>query len=497
MQHVEAVPLFADKAEAIGNFLGKSKDRPAIIAGKRALPDDQHRTLRLFERFGKRMFTFGQFFKGRRTGAQIVIMIGEIDLLPDQRDREWPGFPAFADTGIDQGSLMARIAADNQEGISLLNSGNGRVEEITTTAAPINSSTILTAIDIGRPQRRHQVFERHHAFRTGQIPGNGADFIAVQPIQLRGDGVKGFPPACRLQFPIATDIGCIEALRLQPIIGKAGTVRQPFLINFFIETRQKTHDFLTAGINADIRAHGIKCINTFGLAELPGAGGEGIGFGCQRTNGAKINNISGQFAIQSLLQIGGNFHIFAAVDRAQILHPGHFRCKPDAARTMDAAGHGRLDQRTHVLFRDGAFQLKITAGAGPVGHGLILQITFAALIADRAIQRMIDKKEFHRPFSAFLHLLAVSMDDHAIACRHRTGSDQLWRLFHLHQTHAAISGNGQALVIAETRNFRSRLFTGLKHRCARFDRNFYTIYCKCRHFTLPATSALGRPRSFP
>jgi hypothetical protein len=53
---------------------------------------------------------------------------------------------------------------------------------------------------------------------------------------------------------------------------------------------------------------------------------------------------------------------------------------------MDAAGHHRLDQRTHVFFGDRALVLVIARCATPVGNGLVLQIALAALVADRAIE---------------------------------------------------------------------------------------------------------------
>src|SRR3546814_7062567 len=37
--------------------------------------------------------------------------------------------------------------------------------------------------------------------------------------------------------------------------------------------------------------------------------------------------------------------------------------------------------------------------AAAIGHRLILQIALAALIADRAIERMVDQQEFHHAFA--------------------------------------------------------------------------------------------------
>ena len=38
-----------------------------------------------------------------------------------------------------------------------------------------------------------------------------------------------------------------------------------------------------------------------------------------------------------------------------------------------------------------------------IGHRLVLQVAFAALVADRAIERMVDEQEFHHAFARLLH----------------------------------------------------------------------------------------------
>ena len=44
-------------------------------------------------------------------------------------------------------------------------------------------------------------------------------------------------------------------------------------------------------------------------------------------------------------------------------------------------------------------------------HRLILQIALAALIADRAIERMIDQQEFHHAFARFFDQRRLGVDD--------------------------------------------------------------------------------------
>ena len=138
---------------------------------------------------------------------------------------------------------------------------------------------------------------------------------------------------------------------------------------------------------------------------------------------------------------------------------------------MDAAGHASLDQWAHIFVFDGAlvFAIAIERGAA-IAHRLILQIAFAALIADRAIERMVDQKKFHHAFARFAgdRRIGVDLGGRAVAVGRnvanlqRAGCLGLGRTHPFHQTHAAIAGDRQALVIAEARNFGARHLARLK-----------------------------------
>src|SRR5215472_10758207 len=51
----------------------------------------------------------------------------------------------------------------------------------------------------------------------------------------------------------------------------------------------------------------------------------------------------------------------------------------------------------------GALVLAVAARINTIGHRLVLQIAFTALIADRAVERMVDQQEFHHAFARLLY----------------------------------------------------------------------------------------------
>ena len=57
-------------------------------------------------------------------------------------------------------------------------------------------------------------------------------------------------------------------------------------------------------------------------------------------------------------------------------------------------------------------------------------------------------------------------DLHSVGHRCRTGRERLGRFLDLHQTHAAVRGNREFLVVAEMRNVNPNLLRGIHHRAA-------------------------------
>src|SRR6185436_9626450 len=95
-------------------------------------------------------------------------------------------------------------------------------------------------------------------------------------------------------------------------------------------------------------------------------------------------------------------HILAAAGGAEVGYAGHFRGEANATGAVDAAVHARLDERADILVLDCALVFGVTAGVDAIGHRLVLQIALAALVADRAIERVVDEQELHHPFARLL-----------------------------------------------------------------------------------------------
>src|SRR6185436_13778898 len=157
-------------------------------------------------------------------------------------------------------------------------------------------------------------------------------------------------------------------------------------------------------------------------------------------------------------------------DGSQLRHAGNLRRETNAARAMDTPRHDGLDQRSDIFLLDRALVLLVTAGIDAVSHRLVLQIAFAALIADRAVERMVDQQEFH----------------HAHGARRL----RLWDADDLDETHAAIAGDRQTLVETEARNFRARSLAGLEQCVLRRNVDLFSVDNDLGHATAPRRAGI-------
>ena len=142
--------------------------------------------------------------------------------------------------------------------------------------------------------------------------------------------------------------------------------------------------------------------------------------------------------------------------------------------------HRGFDQRAHVLvfYRTLATHLVEPSPIGSVPHGLILQITFASLVADGAVQRMICQQKLHDTFSSFVCKRRVRLNHHTRLYRPCTGGNRLRRSFNLNQAHATIPRNHKLLVVAISRYRDAGLLACLNESRSRYTARQFLSECR-------------------
>ncbi len=82
---------------------------------------------------------------------------------------------------------------------------------------------------------------------------------------------------------------------------------------------------------------------------------------------------------------------------AEFHDTGDFLREADTARAIDAPGQFCRHQRPQILVGHYTFFFLIVRRRTTIADRQILQLAFATLVANRAIQRMVDEQEFHHP----------------------------------------------------------------------------------------------------
>ncbi len=150
-------------------------------------------------------------------------------LLADQPDGQLPlGLtPALEDAGVEHRRLVARIGADQEDGVGLVDACDGGIEQIGGAAERrIELRAVLAAIDVGRAELLGEKLQREHFLCGGEVAGYCRKAGAVEALQSLGDDLEGLVPGRGLELAVAPDVRPVEPLGAQAVPDMAGSCRR-------------------------------------------------------------------------------------------------------------------------------------------------------------------------------------------------------------------------------------------------------------------------------
>ena len=383
------------------------------------------------------------------------------------------GIGRLAHAQTQQRRFMARIAAQQQDAVGLLDLGQRHAERLGDRC--VRQIGLRNAvIDIAATQARGQTAQQGALFVAGRRMHQHADIVTT----LRTQDVDGLgqrfvparlaPVAVLAQHRRSHAICCLQAL-----MRIAVAIRQPALVDGFVVARHGTQRFAATRVQEQVGAQRIVIADAVAGNQLPGARLEAKYLVGQCTDRADVDDVAGKLALQRLAVVGADLQTLAAIHTAEFIGAADFTRGADAARALDTAGHVAGDQRTEVLVRHHALALGEAADRTAVAHRQVLQFALAALIADRAIQRVIDQQELHDVALGVQRALGAGIDLHARHHRRGAGRRRLGHLLDVDKAHAAVGRDRQLLVVAEARYRHARLVRGLDdHRALRHLHGF-------------------------
>ena len=301
--------------------------------------------------------------------------------------------------------------------------------------------------------------------REGVLGGQAATGEHGRAANGGGEGVgghpEGFRPGGGAQVPVVVaDERVGDAVLGEVREGETALVAVPLLIDLRLITGKSPLHLAAAHIGAQ-RAT-ARAVFTHGRHghQVEGASPEAVpGIG-QGTDRADLHGVAREVGVERGVLTDPDLLLGSPLQQVDEGIAGDLVGEPGAPRTGHAPLAVEQDLRAHVD-RLGERALRpLEAALRPSGaHGLVLQRALPALVADRTVQRVVQKQELHHTLLCVVGDLgrALGADHHVVADRNGAGGLRLRLPLDLHQAHPTRGHGVQQRVVAEARDLDAEL----------------------------------------
>ena len=301
------------------------------------------------------------------------------------------------------------------------------------------------------------------ADERGGAPARGAE--------PRGGGVDRLGPARVAELTRLAHERLGDPIRRRDhLVAEAALVAQPPVVDVEVVATQHPLDPLVADREQDVALGRAQGADRAGVLDVPRAGAEAVRLGGQRPDGAQLDDVAVEGCDVGAVVERPHEGAVAALEQLELLVLGHLLAEPDAPIAEDAALTVDLDQG-----RERKRLLEVALGVGEAAlsrapaHRDVLERALAALVAHRAIERVVDEQELDNRLLSHLHAIGPRVHHHPVADRRRACSLQLRDPLDLDQAHAARADRVAELrLVAEHRDLDVPQLCGVdEHRSLR------------------------------
>ncbi len=270
------------------------------------------------------------------------------------------------------------------------------------------------------------------------VPGELAESTATDPLQRLADAVVG---------------GDVPE-------GEAALVAQPAPVDLGVVAREDALRLALARRHADVAADGAEPADRGHVLDLPRAGLEAVLRREQRAHGAELGHVAGERAGVGLVLERGDHRQRAAVAGHELPVLGDVLREARAAVAEDAAlavERDRGRERDRLVERP--LRERHPARARAPAERQVLERALAALVADGAVERVVDEDELQRRVLALGRLLRGlrRLHDHPVLGGQRAPGLELRDSLDLDEAHAAgADGRPEPRLVAEDGDLDAR-----------------------------------------
>ena len=279
----------------------------------------------------------------------------------------------------------------------------------------------------------------------GAVPARGAQLVALAHERL-GDAL----------------------VHVEGLVGEAALVAQPAVVDLGVVADHDARDLVVAHGQGHVALGGAQGADRARGLDVPRAGAEAVGGRGQRAHRAELDDVAAERRHVRVAVEGADERVRAAVVEDELvvlgdlLRVAHAAVAEDAALAVDGDQRGDLQRLAEV-----ALGLDEAARPGAPAEGDVLQRALAALVAHRAVERVVDEQELHDGLLRVVHPLGLGVHDHPVLDRGRAAGLQLGDALDLDQAHAAgPHGLAELGLVAEDRDLDVAVLGGVDEHLA-------------------------------
>ncbi len=306
---------------------------------------------------------------------------------------------ALADAQIEDRDVPHGLGVDHEHGVGELQVGDGGLQLGIGHAMQVARIQAGKGVDVlAAKALAHEACEQQ-ALLVGAGPADERGGTPARAAQAGGGLRQRALPGDGAQLPAVAHKRLGDALvDVDRLVGEAALVAQPAVIDPGVLARQHAHDALVAHREGDIALGGAQRADRAGVLDIPGPGAEAVGTRGERADGAQLDDVAAERRDVRMAVEGRDVGVRAALEQHQLVVLGDLLREAHAAVAEDAALAVDRDQRRELQRLDEvALGLDEARGALAPAEGDVLQRALPALVADRAVERVVDQQELdHR-----------------------------------------------------------------------------------------------------
>ena len=208
---------------------------------------------------------------------------------------------------------------------------------------------------------------------------------------------------------------------MDPLVIQAPLIAHPAGIDRIVVARLIPVDLVFPGADSDVAAGRTGGADGLGFLHEPDAHLEPEIFRSQGAHRAKVNGVERVIIVEAFTGVGCDGVVASSIDDTQGVISSHISTESNASCAENAPLIIQHDAGAQIdLLGLADFGLhELTLGLAMFNR-ILLQLAFARLIADRAIQRVVDEKGFQHRLAHHLGVVRVGINFHV--GRHRSGT---------------------------------------------------------------------------